>query len=66
MLINDCKNCRYVCWMIGIGQGVRCNNRLHNGANHNSMPLLISKILECSFYEKSANVSHSDHKDRSR
>jgi len=26
MLSKDCKKCKWVIWMVGIGQGVRCNH----------------------------------------
>jgi hypothetical protein len=43
-----CKNCKYIVWMIGIGQGVKCNNTMSEYNNK-----LIPKISHtCNFFEK--------------
>jgi hypothetical protein len=35
-----CANCKYMLWMVGIGQGVRCGYKLKNG----KLPPIISHL----------------------
>jgi len=54
MMIADCRNCKYVVWLIGIGQGVRCRkeeNQQYLPEKQRS-PLIISHIPKCDYYKK--------------
>jgi len=55
MLVDICKNCEHVRWLIAYGYGVRCghpNNKEFSEGSEDSIPL-ISKVPEdCKNYEK--------------
>lgn len=56
MLINDCEKCKYVAWMVGIGQGIRCRNKENQKENINQLGSklpLISEIKDCKLFEPS-------------
>ena len=42
MKIIDCKDCKWVLWMVGIGLGVRCDHPKNN--KEGDVPIIISRI----------------------
>ncbi len=50
MLSKDCGQCSYCIWMVGIGQGIRCNhpeNELDKEGIHRKP--IISYIKDCKY-----------------
>ena len=45
---NICYNCKYLSWMIGIGQGLRCGKQAEKGK---MSPLVPSRFHTCEFFE---------------
>ena len=39
----DCKDCKWVVWLVGLGLGVRCN---HPKNKEGDIPIIISRIPE--------------------
>lgn len=57
MLSAQCKECKYVVWMVALGQGIRCkhpeNQKYKNESDSQKMPVVISRVPEeCSYKEK--------------
>ena len=51
-----CYNCRYMTWMVGIGQGVRCVNeknqyRVFVGEEKLKLPLIPGVAEKCELFE---------------
>ena len=55
-----CNNCRYMSWMVGIGQGVRCGNKKNQyrvfgtesfDINSLKMPLIPGVARKCEHFE---------------
>ena len=60
MLTKDCKNCSYLIWMIGVGQGVRCGhpgNQKYKPNDSNNLPVIISYIPSDCNYNTSESYS---------
>ena len=51
MLSKDCKDCKYLIWLVGIGQGIRCK-KPENQIKNSKLPINISYIKECKYYDK--------------
>ena len=56
MLSNDCKSCKYVVWLIALGQGVRCkhlqNQKYKKEGATSETPVVISNIPNgCEYFE---------------
>lgn len=59
MLSKDCKDCSYMQWMVGIGQGIRCSHpenqkyKPKEGPGSNQLPVILSFIPEnCEYNTK--------------
>ena len=39
----DCKDCKWVVWLVGLGLGVRCNHPKNNKEG-DDLPIIISRI----------------------
>lgn len=58
MLSQDCINCKYCKWMVGIGLGVRCSNPENQKYKlpkdrHPSAYVIISNVPNgCTFFDK--------------
>jgi hypothetical protein len=54
MLSKDCKNCKYVAWLVGLGQGVRCLKEENQKylPEGELFPVVISYVPEnCKYFE---------------
>ena len=52
MLLKECEGCAYRIWMVGIGQGIRCNHPEHREITYvGAQPPTISKIKDCQLYK---------------
>ena len=51
MKTSECKHCKYVVWLIGLGQGVRCNKDENQKflPEGKLRPVVISQIPSCEF-----------------
>ena len=54
MLSKECKTCKHVFWVVGIGQGVRCrhpeNQKYKSEDDNQNIPVIISRIPSgCTF-----------------
>jgi hypothetical protein len=51
MLFEECKDCSYLLWGVGIGMGVRCKHTQNRTEKKPPMPL-ISEVKDCKLYKK--------------
>ena len=56
MLSKDCIDCKYVVWMVALGQGVRCSHTEHKKYKKenekSNAPVVISYIPSgCNYFE---------------
>jgi len=55
-----CKKCKYVVWIVGLGQGIRCNyyeNQKYKKKGDNELPVIISNVpIGCNFLEISNEI----------
>jgi hypothetical protein len=57
---NTCQHCKYIMWLIGVGQGLRCANQKNKdmrwiereGNQARVGPLLPSRNFTCENFEK--------------
>ena len=49
MLMEQCKSCKHVVWLVALGQEVRCKHPDHNRLDH--IPIPISEIKDCKKFE---------------
>lgn len=50
----SCMSCRYMTWMVGIGQGVQCRHPENQLANGRPMPIP-HRQYSCSYYERKSD-----------
>jgi hypothetical protein len=64
MKAKDCRDCKWVSWMVGIGLGVRCNHPTNNADNSPGLPILISQIPEgCEYKQTQDPICHNSNDD---
>ncbi len=59
MYSEVCKSCKYVVWMVGLGQGIRCNyyeNQKYKKKGENELPVIISNVpIGCNYFIEKQN-----------
>ena len=58
MLYKYCEECAYRTWLVGLGQGVVCANRLNWKTER---PPQISSIENCQYYEPKDSPDQKTH-----